>query len=398
MRRLVPNFLLLFYHWALSFLATVYYGFPSRKLIVIGVTGTNGKSTVVDLTHRIFETAGFSVASASSLRFIIADREWLNESKMTMPGRFFMQKFLWQATQKKCAVVILEVTSEGVRQFRHAFIDFDTVGITNLTPEHIESHGGFEKYREAKLKLFRALSRSRKPKRAVAINAGMQDAEMFASAARGADIKYYGRDDELKLNLKLEGEFNKQNALLAAAIASAHGVAPEIIKRALENAEPPPGRLEYVVREPFAVVVDYAHTPDALTKVYETLRSGVRHPSRMICVLGAAGGGRDKWKRPELGKIADKFCDEIILTDEDPYDEDPQAIINDVKSGVSKHVPEIILDRKEAIEAAIKKAAPGDTVIITGKGAEPLMAIAHGKKIPWDDRQIARAAIDSLHL
>ena len=396
MRRFIPEEIIAFYHYLMALGGAIWYGFPSRKLIVIGITGTNGKSTTVDLTHRIFKDAGRCVASTSSLRFIIDDREWGNKLKMTMPGRFFLQRFLYEAVRKGCDTVILEITSEGVRQFRHRFIEFDTVGITNLTPEHIESHGGFEKYREAKLALFRALARSRKPRRTAVINAEMPDAEMFTQAARGADIKYYGRDGELKLNLKLEGEFNKQNALLAAAIANAQGVAPEIIKRALENAETPPGRLEYISRSPFAVVVDYVHTPDALQKVYETLRLAARQPSRMICVLGAAGGGRDKWKRPEMGKIANHYCDEIILTNEDPYDEDPEIIIKDIQKGISHKKPEVLVDRKEAIARALAKASLGDTVIITGKGAEPWMMTKDGQKIPWDDRAVVREALAEM--
>jgi len=156
----------------------------------------------------------------------------------------------------------------------------------------------------------------------------------------------------------------------------------ETCKRALEKVKAIPGRMEVVVKEPFTVIVDYAHTPQSLKKVYETFRN-----SKLICVLGSCGGGRDKWKRPVLGKIAAQYCQKIIVTNEDPYDEDPMNIINQVAEG-AKGKAEKTLDRKEAIKEALKTAKQGDVVIITGKGSEPWMCIKNGKKIPWSDREI----------
>ncbi|MSR76086.1 MAG: UDP-N-acetylmuramoyl-L-alanyl-D-glutamate--2,6-diaminopimelate ligase [Candidatus Ryanbacteria bacterium] len=417
MRKLIPQPIMLVYHWCMALTAALWYQFPSRKLTVIGVTGTNGKSTTVEILHHVFEEAGHKTASASSLRFRIGSEEVVNDKKMTMPGRFFVQKFLFDAKAAGCDVVILETTSEGARQFRHAHIAFDTVAITNLTPEHIESHGGFEQYREAKLKIFRALNNSWKKKKHIIVNATMTDAKMFLDAAPHAEVWEYARDAKLLesslhavsptdvsfergvsfmiertyFESMLEGEFNLENILCAIAVASAHHVPPESIRQGIGKVLGVAGRLEYISREPFAVVVDYAHTPDALEKVYQTLKPQAKH---LVCVLGAAGGGRDKWKRPELGKIADQFCDEIILTDEDPYDEDPKTITDEVSKGITTHKAVIELDRKKAIEIAIQKANAGDTIIITGKGFEPLMVLAGGKKIPWDDRAIARNIIN----
>ena len=165
----------------------------------------------------------------------------------------------------------------------------------------------------------------------------------------------------------------------------------EAIKNAVEKFSGVAGRMEKIELSPdnpdFTVIVDYAHTPDSLEKVYETFQT-----SRKICVLGSAGGGRDKWKREEMGKIAGKHCDKIILTNEDPYDEDPEEIIKDVAKGITKDY-EIVLDRKEAINKAVASAKTGDAVIITGKGSEPWMMLAKGQKIPWDDREIAREAL-----
>ncbi len=173
----------------------------------------------------------------------------------------------------------------------------------------------------------------------------------------------------------------------AAALASALGIGEDAIRRGVAKVENVPGRMEYIQREPFAVVVDYAHTPDALHGVYQTFKG-----KRMICVLGAAGGGRDKWKRPEFGRIASEFCDEIILTNEDPYDENPETILSDIEKGATKSVIKI-LDRADAIRHAIRDAQAGDAVIITGKGCEPWLMGPHGTKTPWDDRKTARDAL-----
>ncbi len=172
-KKFIPGFLLGFYHYALAFISAFIYGFPSRKMIVIGVTGTNGKSTVVEMISRVLEEAGFKTASLSSIRFKIEEKEWPNMLKMTMPGRLAIQKFLRQAANSGCKYAVLEVTSEGIKQFRHKFIKFESAVFTNLSPEHIESHRGFENYRKAKEKLFEAT------KGAHIINVDDENAEHF---------------------------------------------------------------------------------------------------------------------------------------------------------------------------------------------------------------------------
>ena len=382
-KKFIPPFLLDWYHLSLAFLGAILYGFPAQKLKVIGVTGTNGKSTVVNLATKVLEEAGFKVASLSSIKFKIGPKEWQNSLKMTMPGRLKLQKFLRQAVIANCQYAVIEVTSEGIKQHRQRFIDFEVAVLTNLTPEHIESHGSFEKYREAKGKLFQACQKIH------IINRDDPNAEYFLQFPAKKKIIYGGRTS-VKLNLKLLGEFNYYNALAALQIGLSQGIGLETGKKALEKAEGIPGRMEVICREPYSVIVDYAHTPDALEKVYETITG------RKICVLGACGGGRDKWKRPELGKIAEKYCDEIILTNEDPYDESPEKILEDIKKGAPS--AQKILDRREAIRKALGLAKPNDTVIITGKGSEPWMCVAKGKKIPWDDREIVREEFRELKL
>lgn len=472
-KKFIPNFLISWYHLKLAFWGAVFYGFPSRKLKVIGVTGTSGKSTVVDFITKILKEAGFKTASISSVRFQIGEKKWPNDLKMTMPGRFKIQKFLRQAVKVGCQYAILEVTSEGIQQHRHRFIDFDVAVFTNLTPEHIERHGSFEKYRKAKGKLFQ------RTKKIHIVNLDDENADYFwqfpaeEKWGYGISSKFKAQSSKLQLksqnlinaqncqptvqgikfsvnniefNLKLLGEFNIFNVLAAISIGLSQGINLETCQRAMGKVAGIPGRMEIIIREPFTVVVDYAHTPDSLRKVYETvknlkspgwreapdspegcisnlksatqnspqqssLRSGATGQAKLICVLGACGGGRDKWKRPILGKLASEYCQEVIVTNEDPYDENPGQIIEEIYKGAVEEIRvnprsyphksasiQKILNRRQAIKKALILAKLGDTIIITGKGCEPWMCIEKGKKIPWDDRGIIREEFKKINL
>jgi len=426
-KKLLPSFFLNWYYFLLILLGAVLYRFPTRrksaaqKLIVIGVTGTNGKSTVVELTSKILEEAGYKVASLSSIQFKIGETVWPNLLKMTMPGRFQLQKFLRQALDSGCKYAVLEVTSEGILQYRHKFIDFDVVVFTNLTPEHIEAHGSFEKYKTAKGKLFQST------KGIHIINLDDENSDYFLKFSSKKEWTYglgtgssIGNDTNYKIQatnykteqggttfevqnmifyLKLLGNFNIYNALAAICVGLSQEISLENCKSALEKVKGISGRMEMVIQKPFKVFVDYAFTPAALEKVYKTLnelktKNHTLKP-KTICVLGAAGGGRDKWKRPVLGKLAFQYCDEIIITNEDPYNENPMEIINQVAEGC-KTPTKKILDRREAIKKAMQSAQPEDLVIITGKGSEPWMCVAGGRKIPWDDRKIVREEFKKL--
>ncbi|HUW72174.1 MAG TPA: UDP-N-acetylmuramoyl-L-alanyl-D-glutamate--2,6-diaminopimelate ligase [Candidatus Humimicrobiaceae bacterium] len=398
-KKFIPPFLLDWYHLTLAFLGAFLYGFPSKRLKVIGVTGTNGKSTVVHLTTKILEEAGYRVASLSSIGFKISEKEWPNKLKMTMPGRFKIQKFLRQASSAGCKYVVLEVTSEGIKQYRHKFIDFDAAVFTNLSPEHIEAHGNFENYRAAKGKLFQTTKGTH------VINIDDKNAQYFLQFP--ANKKYtYGLTQgdvnakNTQLELKLIGDFNLYNALAAICVGLSQRINLEVCQKALEKVEGIPGRMEIVVKEPFKVLVDYAVTPDALEKLYQTVKK-IFSPQRIIAVFGSCGGGRDKWRRPALGKIAARYCDKVIITNEDPYDEDPYQILSMIKSGIYKsQFPTSnfyeILDRREAIRKSLELAKTGDIVVITGKGCEPWICVKGGKKIPWDDREVAREEFKKL--
>ena len=432
-KKLIPksvfDFFAPYYHAGLAHLGSIYYGNPSKSLKVIGVTGTKGKSTTVYLISKIFDGAGIPVAAIGSLGFKVREKEWPNHLKMTMPGRFKLQKFFNEAKKAGCKYVVLEVTSEGIKQKRHLGINFDCAVFTNLHKEHLESHGSFENYYQAKQELFARTSNIH------VLNADDKNVELFSKFSSKRTIFYGIENGDMKAqNLESEsdkssfdvygtrfdinfgGKFNILNCLAALSVAAMYGVDLPQTKSVLEGVKNIPGRMEFIQKEPFGVVVDYAHTPDSLEAVYKTLKNGLvlrqaqdtKHSNRLICVLGAAGGGRDKWKRPEFGRIAGEYCDEIILTDEDPYDENPVSIIKNIETGFSSQFPisnfqfpikyqlpkyEVILDRKEAIRIALTKAKQGDTVVITGKGSEISMAVAGGKKIPWSDREVVREAL-----
>lgn len=411
------------YHFLWAGAAALIYGNPSKHLIVIGVTGTKGKTTTVELIHRILEESGARVASASSLRFRIGSAEEKNIKKMTMPGHLFLQKFLHRARTSGCKYAVIEVTSEGIAQHRHRFIAFDTALVTNVAPEHIESHGGFERYLRAKLDLFWRLDAHG----IALLNRDDPHAERFGAATRARKM-WYGKEGLLihgktiqvraiecgvngvslelggnEMLSPLQGAFNLNNILAAASVGLIYHVSPEKIAGALLSVENIPGRMERLQETPFEVFVDYAHTPESLRLVYEALGKDASGGARkLICVLGATGGGRDKWKRPEFGKIAAECCDEAIVTNEDPYDEDPSVITAGIAKGFSlvaarrMKKSKIILDRREAIRTALQAATKNSCVVITGKGAEPWIMGASGEKIPWDDRAVVREELEKL--
>lgn len=409
-----------FYHWLLAFLGTIIFWFPSRYLVVVGVTGTKGKSTVVELMSAILEASGKRTSILSSIRRKVGSKEAPNVSGNTMPGRFSIQKFLREAVRAGSEYALIETTSQGIMQHRHRFIEWDAAVFINLTPEHIESHGSFEAYRDAKVEFFRSLAKSKKPKKLFFVNEDDDNHHYFEDSVKNlpdSKLIFFSRSRFIKEELGghydvrskkggqvvadwLLADFNLENAAAAVAFARSQGVGWQDIKRALDNFRGVPGRLEFVQKTPFAVIVDYAHTPDSLEKIYKTLQPEALHPhaaGEMICVLGAAGGGRDKWKRPEMGRIAATYCDKIVLTTEDPYNEDPGEIVKQIENGFLKAEkararPQnywSILERRAAIQKAFSLAKKGDVVILTGKGSEQWIHIENGKKLPWNERKVA---------
>lgn len=397
------------YHFALALLAALRYRFPSRQLTLVFVTGTKGKTSVAEILANVFEAAGKKTALLGTLCFRIGEQRERNMRKMTVPGRFFVQRFLRDAVRAGCTHAVIEMTSEGARQYRHRFIDADALIFTNLSPEHIESHGSYEAYRDAKLSIARALGRSRKPRRLMVANADDKEGPLFLAVPGVTPVPYRLADGEpvvaderhvaltfrgIRMSSPLAGRFNAMNIIAAATCAAELGIAPNVIAAGIARTEHIEGRMEYVdAGQPFPVVVDYAHTPDSLEAVYGTFGN-----YEIIAVLGNTGGGRDTWKRPVMGAIADRHARHIILTNEDPYDEDPLAILKDMQAGMKEKTPEIILDRRAAIARALAlaKTASNPAILITGKGTDPFIMGPNGTKTPWDDRQVAREEIEKL--
>ncbi|MEK7188206.1 MAG: UDP-N-acetylmuramoyl-L-alanyl-D-glutamate--2,6-diaminopimelate ligase [Patescibacteria group bacterium] len=425
--KITPPFVLALYHRSLAELGALWYGFPSEKLTVIGVTGTSGKSTTVFILHSLLEGVGSAVGSLSTIAFKIGEWSKMNDRKMTMLGRFKTQQFLRRMVKANCQYAIIETTSQGIDQSRHRGIHYDLLLCTNLYPEHIEAHGGFENYKKAKLKLFDHLAAGKKKKlgereipRRIVVNADDEHAHDFLDFSVEEKYAFTLHDKNLPAvtllhaqNLEttprgmkftldghafespLRGEHNVRNVVAALTIARALGISWEALQGAVRNLPPVPGRLEYINEgQPWDIVVDYAFEPGAMGNLYATLRP--LQYKKIIQVLGGTGGGRDKARRPVLGKMAAEFADYVIVTNEDPYDEDPEEIINQVEVGVLEGGKKdgrdlfVIKDRREAIHKALTLAESGGLVLITGKGCEQAIVGPNGSFSLWDDREVVR--------
>jgi UDP-N-acetylmuramoyl-L-alanyl-D-glutamate--2,6-diaminopimelate ligase len=428
-KKFIPSFVLSWYHLALADLADLVYGSPSKKLLVIGVTGTNGKSTTVNLISKILEEAGYKTALTSTVNFKVAGKDELNNLKMTMPGRFFLQRIMAQAVKANCKFMIIESSSEGILQHRQIGIAYDCMVFTNLTPEHIEAHGGFENYKQSKLAYFRHMEKlpakiidSKKIPKVGVINLDDTYANEFAKCSLDKIITFGKaksanvvgtelnctergisfRIGDIQFNLMLKGIFDFYNSLAAIATAQAFGINLETSKRALEKIPGVPGRMEMIeAGQNFKVLVDYAPEPESLRQLYDTV-SNWPH-GKIIHLLGSTGGGRDIARRKILGQMAAENADIVIVTNEDPYDDDPQQIIDDVADGSIEKGKILnqnlfkILDRKEAIAKAFLLATKNDLVILTGKGSEQKMAVNNGY-MPWDEREVARELLAAIKI
>ncbi|MBU4332590.1 UDP-N-acetylmuramoyl-L-alanyl-D-glutamate--2,6-diaminopimelate ligase [Patescibacteria group bacterium] len=446
LKKLIPKPIIQSYHYILAQLAVFYYHHPSRKMIVIGVTGTKGKSTTSYLAAKILEGAGFKVGLSSTIMFKVGKREWLNDKKMTMIGRFALQRLLSQMTKAGCQYAVVETSSEGIAQYRHLGIDYDVLVFTGLAPEHIEAHGSFENYKGIKLSIFKDLeSRGKKivkfknndssnssnncssisniVKRVIIANGESEYAKDFLNfnvdekfTFQASSVKHQAsifqvsslnadsqgisfKINNTQFNSSILGQFNIMNSLAAINVGLSQNIGLEKIKQALEKITTVPGRMEVVYNKNFKVIVDYAHEPHSMENVYKEVASWPHN--KIIAVFGGTGGGRDKWRRPKMGELAAKYCDIIILTTDDPYQDDPAQIIQEIEKGIinNKSINNKlykIVDRKQAIKKAIDLAQAGDIILVLGKGCEQKMALANGKYIDWDDRKIVKDIIDEF--
>jgi len=440
------------YHAFISYVSAIWYRFPSYNIGVIGVTGTNGKSTVTALIAHALQILDGPVGETSTVRFRIGEEIKLNTLKMTMPGRSFLHRTLRKMLDARCRWAVIETSSEGLRQYRHLGIAYDIAVFTNLTPEHLESHRGMDNYRWAKARLFASLKKKIKknnsthelPHTLIVANADSPYAAYYASFPAGdvhlfsaqgkkffkiASTPYHFRvpHDAPGAHLAMEtgsllesrdmpvrscaqhidkgsvmiegvtlypfspGGYMIENYMAAYATLRSLGFAPSQCADALNSFSGLEGRWEWIQKVPFGVIIDYAPEPYALSATYSALDS-IPY-KRLIHILGSAGGGRDTARRPILGRMAAEKAAIVVVTNEDPYDENPIKIMEEVAAGarnagkIENKDLFIIHDRLEAFSFAAKIAHAGDLILSTGKGSEQLICEENGKKIPWDERK-----------
>lgn len=422
LRKILPQSVILWTHKARAVLAALIYRLPAKNIRVIMVTGTNGKTTTCHMIAEILKAANYRVAMATTIDFEINNQRRKNLSKMTTVSPFVLQKFIRDAVKEGCHWLVLETTSHAIAQHRIWGIKPKIAVLTNITHDHLDYHHTYEEYRETKARIFKEAEVS-------IINMDDKSAAYFLGLGLNKIITYGTESPEndrptkpdvlakkiileptgsmftvvakvgqTGIYLKLPGKFNIYNALAALTVAIELRVYLDLARAALDSIETIPGRMEKVdLGQSFAVIIDYAHTPDALEKIYQTLALS-RH-GRIISVFGACGD-RDRSKRPIMGALAGRFSDIVIITNEDPYSEDPIKIIEEVSSGVArgatvknKKVPGEnffkVPDRREAIEKAFDLARSNDIVLITGKGAEECI-VQGNVKIPWSDRKVVK--------
>jgi UDP-N-acetylmuramoyl-L-alanyl-D-glutamate--2,6-diaminopimelate ligase len=408
-------------HLAAAIVADVFYRHPSTKLSVIGVTGTNGKTTVTHLIERILRDAGHKTGLIGTLGSRIDGRT--REGVNTTPEAVQLQSLLAEMVDAGCDYAVMEVSSHALEERRVAGTRYHVAVFTNLTQDHLDYHKTMDNYRAAKGKLFSRLGNSygdtphqsayavlnaddpastymREQTVVETVTYGIEQAadvraEDVHIAPDGARFRVRSFAGDADVHLRLTGRFNVYNALAAFSVGLIEGISPAAIAASLGAVPGIPGRLEAVeAGQPFTVLVDYSHTPDSVQNALLTVREFAK--GRVICVVGC-GGDRDKTKRPLMAETACRYADWTILTSDNPRTEDPEAILDDMEAGVRDFSDryERITDRQEAIERAIQLAAPDDVVLIAGKGHETYQIIGHTKH-PFDDRAVARAAIAAL--
>lgn len=434
LKRLVPERVLGWYHYLLALVATIYYGFPAQKLVIIGVTGTKGKTSVANFIWAVLQAGGYKTGIITTANVRIGEQEFMNHRHMTMPGRFVIQKLLAEMVAAGCHYCVVETTSQGLKQYRHVGVSYDVAIFTNLSPEHLSAHGGsLEKYKEAKGVMFEALAAKRKvldgvpvPK-VIIVNRDSDFADYYLhfpadkkitfAVERRAD--YVARNiqetttgvnfdvDKIMFQLAILGKFNVYNALPAVIVGRELGLASTTIARGLLALTTIPGRMERIEtgRPPaggFTVLVDYAHERLSMTNLLQTANNLKGAGARVIVLFGAEGGGREKVKRSDLGEVAAKGADYVIASTTDPYDDDPEEILEEIAGAAEKFGKVrgenlfVCVDRREGIRKALQLAKPGDIVLICGKGAEQTMMVAGGQALPWDDRKVVKEELAAL--
>jgi len=413
---------------ALAYLAAAFHGYPTRKLRVIGVTGTDGKTTTVELTRSILAAAGYKTGMINTVEALIGDEHRPTGLHTTTPDALQVQGYLARMVEAGMEYAVLETTSHGLAQHRVAACDFDVAVLTNITHEHLDYHKTYESYQEAKARLFRSLTGSfRKPgtPKTSILNADDPSFEHFRQIPAERHLAYgleqpaditagnivytptattftaVTPDGEFAVQTALPGLFNVYNILAAIAVGVSQGVPFEAMQEGIRAVRGVPGRMERIdMGQDFTVIVDFAHTPNALRRALETARGLTK--GRVIVVFGCPGL-RDVAKRPMMGEIAGKLADRIVITADDPRTEDLNTIMAQIATGcreAGRREGEDywrIGDRREAIEFAVGMAQAGDLVLLAGKGHEQSLALGT-TEVPWDDREVVRETLERLEI
>ena len=382
------------YHFVGALLAAIIFNFPSKNIIVIGVTGTDGKTTTVHMIYQVLKESGQKVSMVSTVGAAIGSKVFDTGFHVTTPTSWQIQKYLRRAVDAGHKYFVLETTSHGLDQNRLAFVNLEVGVLTNITHDHLDYHGTWEKYALAKTKLFKNVKIS-------ILNLDDEKSYEFLKNKSSGKIVTYALSKNSDVNLKnfpiklqVPGQYNLQNALAANACAQELGIPKQKIKKALSEFAPVKGRMDQVsLGQHFKVYIDFAHTPNALDQALKTLKS--QSADRLIAVFGAAGQ-RDKSKRELMGSVADAIADIIILTAEDPRTESVKEITSEISKGIKDKVEGkslfIVEDRQQAIDHATRLASKNDIVGIFGKGHEKTMC--YGKReIPWDEFEVTKKAI-----
>lgn len=384
------------YHLLVAILANLLFLFPAKKMKVIAVTGTDGKTTTANLIYHTLRSCGHTASMISSIAAVVGEKTYETGLHVTTPTSFSLQKLLRKAKKAKSKYFVLEVTSHAIDQNRIWGIPIEVGVLTNVTNEHLDYHKTYDNYLKTKINLL-------KKSKISVVNSDDSSYTLLSDARRKKTQEEwitYGLSESSDFNPKtfdikdagLVGNFNKYNVLAAVAACKALGMEDEGIKKALKTFKMPIGRVDFVYKKDFNVMIDFAHTPNAFEQLLSSLRPTVK--ARIIHVFGSAGE-RDSVKRPFLGEISSQYSDILVLTAEDPRQEDVNKIIAEIEVGVKKEQCEVIRipDRKEAIEAAIQMAKKGDLILITGKAQEASMNLGHLEE-PWDEFETVDEALD----
>ena len=406
------------YHFLLALIGMIIYRFPARGMTVIGITGTKGKTSTANFIHSVLSQSEKKVGLISTANIKIGENDFPNKYHMSMPGRFILQKYLRQMKDANCEYAVLEVTSEGIKQWRHLGLFLDVAIFTNLSPEHLASHGGsFNKYRSTKMRIFKKNIFNKL--KFVLVNVDDENSKYFLETSAGVEQIKFSMSDVSDINedengvsfdfqnqkykINILGKFNIYNSLPAILVGQKYNIKNEDIKSGLLKLNLIPGRMELIEEgQDFKVVVDYAHEKLSMNNLLDSAKNfKKKDENKIIIVLGGDGGGRDEQRLYDMGEVVGRKADVVIVANSDPYFDDEMKLAKKIADEAEKQGKKynenlfIIIEREEAVKKAVSLANAGDVVLLATRGSLNTMSWK-GKKIKSDDRDLARKALKEL--